>query len=88
MPNATNVGTLFQDDEVGEAGLPEDMSRGDPRHAGADDHNPGVAAAGFGGGGSVVGGVDIENPMLAQIVAARVRLALELRPVVVFVAAQ
>jgi hypothetical protein len=32
--------------------------------------------------------VDIENPMLAQIVAARVRLALELRPVIVFIAAQ
>jgi hypothetical protein len=71
MPNPTNVGTLFQDGEVGEAGLPEDMSRGDSRHAGADDHDPGISAAGFGGDGSVVRGVDTENPMLAETAAAR-----------------
>jgi hypothetical protein len=46
MPDTTNVGTLFQNGEVGEAGLSEDMSRGDSRHAGADDHNPGISAAG------------------------------------------
>src|SRR6202022_2035272 len=55
MPNTTNVGSLFQNGEVGEAGLPEDMSRGNPRHAGADDHDPRISAAGLGGGGWLMG---------------------------------
>jgi hypothetical protein len=43
MPNTTDVGTLFQNGEIGETGFPEDMSRGNPRHAGADDHDPRIS---------------------------------------------
>jgi hypothetical protein len=43
MPDTANVGTFFQDGEVGETGLPEDMSRSNPRHAGADDHDPRIS---------------------------------------------
>jgi hypothetical protein len=37
MPNTTDVGTLFQDDKVGEVGLLQRVSSSNPGHAGTDD---------------------------------------------------
>src|SRR5581483_8334698 len=66
MPNATNVGALFQNDEVGEAGLPEDMSRSNPRHTGADDYDPRISAARLDGGGLRVRCVNIRTLCLPK----------------------
>ncbi|GAS97070.1 putative uncharacterized protein [Mycolicibacterium canariasense] len=37
MPDATDVGSLLHDGEIGEAGLPERVGGGDAGHPGTDD---------------------------------------------------
>ncbi len=54
MPDAADVRTLFQDGEVGEAGLLQYMSSGDPGHAGADNDDPWIPPLGRAGHGGTV----------------------------------
>jgi hypothetical protein len=77
MPHATNVGAFFQNAEVGEAGLLEDMSGGDTRHAGADNHDSRIPLTGFRGGrrlvclghvGTPITGRQCVNPPLDEAV--------------------